>query len=184
MKLVNFVCRVTGLLACLLLVACSHYAFNGASAEGDNPAASLMDFDELLDFSSQMASLPVPARTDACRRLRQVGAGSVNDGVSLQLLVGRLFSDACGDIGTILNTVEAIPAERWRDERLKKLVLLHTEALKRLPQGGKKSSGARKSKVKQGAGSAEESPPEEVRLLREKLEAIRRMEKQMDGAGN
>ncbi len=103
-------------------------------------------------------------------------------------MVGRLLSDACGDIPKILNGVDSIPPGSLSDERMQKLVAIHTEALKRLQNVSRKlGSLERKQKTSNlywNRKIPDGSKKDETRLLREKLEAIRSMEKHLDESGD
>ena len=106
----------------------------------------------------------------------------------MHLMVGRLLSDACGDIPRILDGVDSIPPGSLSDERMQKFVAIHTEALKRLQNVSRKSGSVeRKQKTVQSVPESKEtkgSKKNETRLLREKLEAIRSMEKHLDESGD
>ncbi|MDD1621096.1 MAG: hypothetical protein LUQ11_06405, partial [Methylococcaceae bacterium] len=157
------------------------------SGRYDDPYAQL-DFDELLTFGSNMASIPAASRADVCQSLLKSQKGSSGVGIQLHLLVGRLFSDACGDIPSVLNDVASIPRESLYDERLQKLVAVHTEALKRMHnQARYVCAQENKPKTVQSAPEPKDqtgTKKDETRMLREKLEAIRSLEKQMDGTNS
>lgn len=177
-------------LSLILLSGCAHMnSGSGAwySSRSNDPYAQL-DFDELLSFGSNMAGIPAASRADVCHSLLKSQRGSSDVGIQLHLLVGRLFSDECGDIPGVLDGVAAIPRENLYDERLQKLVAIHTEALKRIgnqakavcTQEHKPKSVQPVLEPKESSGSKKD----ETRLLREKLEAIRSLEKQMDGTNS
>jgi len=154
-------------------------------------------FDELLDFAANMAGMPVAARTDTCRALLKNQKEHPGPQIQLRLLVGRLYSDNCGEITRILEGVAAIPANMFSEERLHKLVASYREALKRMVTSTKKTNVnvvERKQKtvektVEKNSDIENTSEPKAVSkeqkgsessLLRDKLEAIRTMEKQLD----
>jgi hypothetical protein len=103
-------------------------------------------------------------------------------------MVGRLLSDACGEIPRILDGVASIPPRSLNDERMQRFVAINTEALKRLNnQSRKLGSLERKQKTVQNVLESKDSTgskKDENRLLREKLEAIRAMEKHLDESGD
>jgi hypothetical protein len=115
-------------------------------------------------------------------------------------MMARLFSDACGTIPGILEDVGFIPPGSLSDERVQKLVAIHTEALKRLKAASRQpapleckqktvrsahgSKNATGSKNTTGSKNVTGSKNDENRLLREKLEAIRSMEKHLDESGD
>lgn len=172
-------------LSLILLSGCAQYnsPYRGGFYSAYNDPYAQTDFDELLNFSANMANISATARADVCRSLlkSQKGAGT---GIQLHLLVGRLYSDACGDIPAVLDEVASIPPGSLYDDRLQKLVAIHTEALKRMNnQSRKVVTVDRKQKSVQGALEPKDttgSKKDEARLLRDKLEAIRSMEKQLD----
>jgi hypothetical protein len=144
------------------------------------------DFDELLAFGANMAKSSPAARIEICRSLLKRQKASPESGIQLQLMVGRLLSDSCGEIPKILDSINTIAPELLSGDRMRNLVSIHTEALKRLLPVPKKTSTPtpeRKQKTdKSGPEPKEptESKKSETDLLREKLEAIRSMEKHLD----
>jgi len=175
-------------LSILLLAGCAElYPRYGHSDRYYDPYAQ-SELDELLTFGANMANIPASSRTEVCRTLLKRQNESPGAGIQLHLMVGRLFSDACGDIPKILDGVSSIPAANLYDERLQKLVSINTEALKRMNTLSKKigSLGRRQKTVQSLLESkdAKGSKKNETRLLREKLEAIRSMEKHLDESGD
>lgn len=186
-------------LSLLLLAGCTEltHRLNSNTGNYTEPYAQ-SDFDGLLAFGAIMAQIPPPARAETCRTLLQRQQESPRIGFQLHLMVGRLLSDACGDIPEILAGLNAIPTNQLSDERLQKLVFTHTETLKRMESltetlkrrenlsdcRAKKITSLRgKQKSTQSLIETKEptwSKNDEARLLREKLEAIRSMEKQLD----
>ena len=163
--------------------------------------------DELLHFGSNMASMTPSSRADVCRSLLAQQKGISGAGIQLHLMTGRLLSDACGDIGKILDGVDSTPMKNLSDEHLRWLVDVQTEALKRMGNLSKKTGSVEyrtktvqcspvskkaKPESKKGAGkslaepqkgavkSVAEPQQSDSKLLREKLEAIRSMEKKLD----
>ncbi len=154
-------------------------------------------FDELLDFAANMAGMPAAPRLETCRTLLKNQKEHPGPQIQLRLLVGRLYSDNCGEIAKILDGVAAIPANALSDERLNKLVASYREALKRMVTSTKKSNinvVERKPKAVEKTVEknvevetapepkvvAKEPKGSESSLLRNKLEALRTMEKQLD----
>ena len=176
-------------LSLLLLAGCAQ--FNpGGDADSDRyvDPYTQSDFDELLTFGANMAKIPPASRAEVCRTLLKRQKNPLGAGVQLHLMVGRLLSDTCGNIPRILDGVDSIPPGSLPDERMQKLVAIDTEALKRLQSVSKKiSSLERKQKTVQSvleSKDANVSKKNETRLLREKLEAIRSMEKHLDESGD
>lgn len=176
-------------LSLLLLTGCAEFnsGWNGYPDHYNDPYMQ-SDFDELLAFGANMAKTSSSSRADACRTLLKRQKDSSGPGVQLHLMVGRLLSDSCGDISRILNGLNTIPPGSLPDERMQRLVAIHTEALKRLQNVSRKTGTVeRKQKSVQSAPEPKDtngSNKNETRLLREKLEAIRSMEKQLDESGD
>lgn len=144
-----------------------------------------IDFDELLSFGANMANVQAASRAELCRSLLMRHRGPQDAGIQLYLMVGRLLSDSCGSIPKILDGVNAIPAYKLSDARLHRLISIHTAALKRMElaprrQSNSESQSGRVQNPKDSKGAKQD----ENRLLREKLEAIRAMEKQLDESSN
>lgn len=146
------------------------------------------DFEDLLDFGANLAAMNAQGRSETCRGLAKRHKETPDKTITLQLMTGRLLSDACGDIPKILEELASIPPESYADDRTRRLVAIHTEALKRINSANKKiGSLERKQKSVQNVLDAKEtagSKKTESHLLREKLEAIRSMEKQLDETGD
>ncbi|WP_019867093.1 hypothetical protein [Methylovulum miyakonense] len=184
-------------LSLLLLAGCAGFSnsWNGNPGAYSEPYAQA-DFDELLAFGAMMAKIPPSSRSDTCRTLLKRQQEAPGAGFQLHLMVGRLLSDTCGDIPKILDGVNAIPAQNLTDIRLQKLLAIDTETLRRinslpviLSNCPTKKTGSPKRKQKSAptspADEKETAVPkdDENRLLREKLEAIRSMEKHLDESG-
>jgi len=175
-------------LTLLLLTGCAEFNSGFGSGNGDsnpyNDPYARSDFDELLVFGANMANIPPSSRAEVCGLLIKRQKDSPGVGIQLHLMIGRLLSDTCGDISGILNEMSAIPPGSLTDEKVQKLVAINTETLKRMNSATKKlGSLERKRKTVQSvleSKGANGSKKNEARLLREKLEAIRSMEKQMD----
>jgi len=176
-------------LSLLLLTGCAglNSSWEGDSNRYNDPYAQ-SDFDELLAFGANMANIPPSSRAKVCRTLLKSQKDSHGAGIQLHLMVGRLLSDACGDIPRILDGVDSIPPGSLPDVRMQRLVAIHTEALKRLYNVPRKvGSIDRKQKTVQTVTETKDSTgskSDETRLLREKLEAIRSMEKHLDESGD
>jgi len=180
--------KISLVLSLLLLTGCAEFTtgWEGDSNRNIDPYTQ-SDFDELLAFGANMANIPPSSRTKVCRTLLKRQNDSAGIGVQLHLMVGRLLSDACGDIPAILDGVGSIPYASLSDERMQKLVAIDKEILKRMQNVPKKSGSVeRKSKKIQSVPEPKQtkgSNNNETRLLREKLEAIRSMEKHLDESG-
>ena len=123
-------------LAFLLLTGCA--GFN-SSKHDQNAAFASEDLGELLHFGSDMANMAESSRAEVCQALlnRQKEAPSV--GVQLHLMTGRMLSDACGDINTILaGAADGTLMKNLSDERVRWLAAAQTEALKRMGDQSRK----------------------------------------------
>lgn len=140
--------------------------------------------DDLLAFGASMATMSETARADLCKSLQSTQKVSYSEGVQLHLMVGRLLSDACGDITKILEGVKSLSPSYTADERMQRLIAIDTQTLIRMHNLEKKQRVVLQKPKKSKAVVETKDPPEpkhnETNLLREKLEAIRSIEKQMD----
>jgi hypothetical protein len=181
--------KITLALCLLLLAGCAQInsRWDGNSHHYNDPYAQ-SDFDELLAFGANLANIPPASRAKVCRTLLTHKKGAPGMGILLHQMVGRLLSDACGEIPRILDGVASIPPGSLNDERMQRFVAINTEALKRLNnQPRKLGSQGHKQKTVQNVHESKDSTgskKDENRLLREKLEAIRSMEKHLDESGD
>jgi hypothetical protein len=177
---IRFIC----LASVLLMTGCAQFnsGFGGGFSNHYSDPYARSDYEELLTFGDNMAHMSASSRADVCRTLVRRQKVSRDPGVQLHLMVGRLLSDSCGSISKVLRGVETVPLT---DSRLQRFVSINTEALKRMNSGSRRSSGSVGSRPKKAQtvyepNDSKGSRKDENRLLREKLEAIRSMEKQMD----
>lgn len=173
----------------LLLVGCAHFNSETADTvpECYTPPKVASKFDKLLAFAHDTSNMPSAARTVLCHNLIKHQQESSDNDTLLQLAVGRTLSDACGDIGKLLDQVNAIPPSELEDEPLRQFVSLQQEVLKNMLGVSKKLNNLEKKKKKKPSSSDNrdaEPVNDETRLLREKLDAIRSMEKQLDGTSD
>jgi|WetSurMetagenome_2_1015567.scaffolds.fasta_scaffold26006_3 hypothetical protein len=181
--------RLSVALSLLLLAGCTQ--FNSTKDEDSvhfvSPFAP-SEFDELLSFGANMANAPPSSRIQVCRTLLKSRKSTPETGVLLRQMVGRLLSDACGEIPAIMKGVGSIPPESLTDERMQRFVAINIETLKRMQNVSRKlGSLERKQKTVKSvlkSKDANGSKKNETRLLREKLEAIRSMEKHLDESGD
>jgi hypothetical protein len=140
--------------------------------------------DEVLAFGANMAGLSEASRSDQCQSLIKAQERSPSNDKHLQLMVGRLLSDDCGDIPAILEGVDAISRAYASDKSVQRLIFINTMALQRMQQQSHKTYRSepktRKVRTVPEVKDVGEPQKDETRLLREKLEAIRSLEKQMD----
>ncbi|WP_150049640.1 MULTISPECIES: hypothetical protein [Methylomonas] len=173
----------------ILLGGCAH--FQSDPEPPPQPCAPqpkpVSELENLLTFAFDMANMSETARSEACSALlkrQQIAETTTN---LLQLAVGRQLSGACGDIEQILSKLNEIPPEQLGDEPLRLFVGFQKATLTSKGQLSKKIGKLeRKQKKYQSAlesKDANATKANEARLLREKLEAIRSMEKQLDESG-
>jgi hypothetical protein len=142
------------------------------------------DLEELLNYGAKMSAMSPASRSEQCRSLLKYQGESAEISVPLHQMFGRLLSDSCGDIPRILDNLSSINLSNQVDENVKKQISINMEALKRMNSAAKKLAALeRKQKTVQNmveskGGSA--AKKDETQLLKEKLEAIRSMEKQID----
>ncbi len=151
-------------LAFLLLTGCA--GFN-SSKHDQNAAFASEDLGELLHFGSDMANMPESSRAEVCQALlnRQKEAPSV--GVQLHLMTGRMLSDACGDINTILaGAADGTLMKNLSDERVRWLAAAQTEALKRMgDQSRKLAVLERRPKTAPSVSYSKKRKPESYRKV-------------------
>ncbi len=187
MLLLHFIRNIGLALGLVVLTGCAELNPNGYANSYNNPYRQ-SELDELLTFGDNMAKIPSSSRVKVCRTLLTRQNNYTDSGVLFHLLIGRLLSDSCGDIPKILEGIASIPPARLNDEQLMKLVAINMEALKRMNYTSKKVvSMERKQKKAPTVPESKDSSGsknDEARLLREKLEAIRSMEKHLDESGD
>jgi hypothetical protein len=170
----------------LLVSGCAGFnsAYSDRDAENRYDPYAQSGIDELLAFGASMAGMPDADRAELCKSLLNTQKISPSDGKQLHLMVGRLLSNACGDIPSILQGVHAISPAYASDERVQRLIAIHTQALERQYRQAEKLNVVEQKQKKIKTTLESKVPVEtqknETSLLREKLEAIRSMEKQMD----
>ncbi len=166
-----------------LLSGCNHFGSRYSNSAHNDPYA-YTGVEDLLSFGYSMANMSESARSEVCKSLQNTQNISPSVGVQLHLMEGRLLSDSCGDIPKLLDGVTAISPVYLTDENLQRLIALHTQTLTRMQDQSKKMCGTglrlQKNKTLTESKESREPKKNETRLLREKLEAIRTMEKQLD----
>ncbi|MEY3289907.1 MAG: hypothetical protein RLZZ419_2149 [Pseudomonadota bacterium] len=190
MNIIFGINRLSLVLSLLLLTGCAQFTSDWAGNLGryEDPYAQ-SDFDGLFGFDANMAKMPLSSRSEVCDILLKRQKSYPAVGIQLRLMIGRLFSDACGNITDILDGVSAIPSGSLSDARVQNLVAIHTEALRRLQVVSRKPLPleCKQKTVKPASASGSKNEKgvrsDENRLLREKLEAIRSMEKHLDESG-
>ncbi|MDD2738844.1 MAG: hypothetical protein PHR94_07900 [Methylomonas lenta] len=155
---------------------------NRATTPYNDPYAQ-SGIDDLLAFGASIATMSETSRAELCKSLQNTQKISYSEGVQLHLMVGRLLSDDCGDITKILEGVKSLSPSYTADERMQRLIAIDTQTLIRMHNLEKKQRVVlQKPKKSKAVETKNPSEPKqnETNLLREKLEAIRSMEKQMD----
>jgi hypothetical protein len=191
MLLILFIRNIGLVLGFLFMAGCAEFNSGWEGNPGSYRAPythTQSDFDELLGFGANMAKISPSSRAEVCRTLLKRQKKPPGIEVYLHLMLGRLLSDACGDIPRILEGVGSIPPASLSDERMQRLVAINTEVLKRLQNVSRKvGTLERKQKSVQSVLESKDenaSKKNETRLLREKLGAIRSMEKHLDESGD
>ncbi|WP_347986251.1 hypothetical protein [Methylomonas sp. AM2-LC] len=175
----------------LLLAGCSQLntqdEYPQSSGQNQAPVVSASpDYDVLLDFSLKVSNMAVAGRAELCRSLLKRQKETPSTEISVQLLIGRLFSESCGDISKILDAVASVSSTNQYDEHSQKLIVIYAEILKRMQNSSKKLVALeRKQKSLQALLDSKgnknpQGSSNDSRLLRDKLDAIRNMEKQLD----
>lgn len=141
--------------------------------------------DALLAFGASMAKMSKTSQSELCKSLLDNQKNSPSDEVKLHLMVGRLLSDSCGDIPKLLEDINALKPNLGSDENLQRLIALHTQVLAEMQaQESKIGSMEHNQRKVKSILDAKGVKKKENRLLREKLEAIRSLEKQLDESSN
>jgi hypothetical protein len=179
--------NINAALCVLLLSGCApyHSHWHGYPRSHYNDPYAQSDIDELLQFGATMSRISPSSRAETCRILlkRQKDSPTPIAGVQIHLMLGRLFSESCGDIPKILQGVDSIPSRQLYDEQTQQLIAINREALKQLDAQPRKTvflERKNKTIAEPEAQAVPGSAKDENLLLREKLEAIRSMEKKMD----
>lgn len=131
-------CVALSSLALLLLTGCAGFH---SSKDDQNAAFASEDLGELLHFGSDLANMAEPSRTEVCQALLNRQQEAPSAGIQLHLMTGRLLSDACGDINTILAGADSTLMNNLSDERVRWLAAAQTEALKRMGDQSRKLAG-------------------------------------------
>lgn len=136
------------------------------------------DVDELLHFQADFAGKSPNARAEECRWLLKRQQETPQLGWTMRLMMGRTLSDSCGEPTKLIRTYEALADKIVPDQRITWMATYHAEVLKRSGTPTRKASGT--SDRKQKTDTPQNPGKDDSKLLREKLEAIRSIEKKMD----
>jgi hypothetical protein len=158
------------LLLLMLLTGCGGGYYLSSPSGGGS-----VDVEELLTFQSAFASKSPADRGEECRALLKRQQQSPQTGWVLRLMIGRLLSDSCGDPGRLVRSYDSLKSRSYLDRGVVAMGDYHSKVLQRLSYLGRKDASADKEPKGQSASGKDES-----KLLREKLEAIRTIEKEMD----
>lgn len=132
---------------------------------------------ELIDFQSDFAHKSPASRSEECRTLSQRQRETPHARWILRLMLGRALSEACGDVAKLLRAYDNLTARNVLDQPVAGMAAYQAEILRRVGTGGRKGSIAdRKTKSEPTLKTGKD----ESKLLREKIEAIRSIEKKMD----
>jgi hypothetical protein len=152
-------------LLILLLPGCG----GGYYGPGRSYGGGSVDVDDLVQFQSSFADKSPSARAEECRRMLRYQQQSPQPGWALRLMIGRPLSEACGEPGRLVRSYESLRSKRYLGRGAEGMGNYYAKLLQRLNVAG----GAR-SEPTSRAGK------DDAKLLREKLEAIRAIEKEMD----
>jgi len=171
-------------LLLLLMTGCTQYypRYDGFYDRYEDPY-SQANADELLSFGARMSRMSTSSRAKECRTLLKRQKKYPSAGTQLHLMVGRLHSDSCGEVAKILSGVGSMPKGRF-NEQTQNLIAIHMDALKHLNTLSKKYGLLGCNQISDESDlevkDVKRSNKNETRLLREKLDAIRAMEKHLD----
>ena len=202
------------LISGLLLTGCVGNTPQTAAEQHQRYRYDRVDLDELLAFGSELAERNDEELDNVCHELNQLEDNPVmaGSGLLLHRMVGRLYSEKCGDLKSLVKRLDSFSLESLPDWRTRQLVVMQASILRRkLPltlspklvklktKTRKTTAGGRKrtGKHENTAMSLHRSIPvnalaqphphssapvksSDDRLLKNKLEAIRAMEKQLD----
>lgn len=143
---------------------------------------SQSDLEILLDFGANLSGLSASARAENCSAWLKRHKENPGFEALTHLLVGRLYADECGDIAKLVDDVRNLPADSLADSRLRNFVTLTMDSLLSQQELSKKlqtlERKQKKAKIIVEKNTSDKKP--DASLLRDKLEAIRAMEKQLD----
>ncbi|MGR8930203.1 MAG: hypothetical protein ACU836_06130 [Gammaproteobacteria bacterium] len=176
--------RPLNVLFILILAGCAQLQppYNGTQAAVQSYRYSPSNVTEILAFGAEIAKMNESSRAEKCKALAsQTKKPGEHRTIQLKLMVGRLLSDSCGDIPALLEEIDRLEISRDAVD-LQHLVALHKLALIRIYEQSQKLSSMeqKRPKVIKSSPDAKGTDKSEARILREKLEAIRSMEKQLD----
>lgn len=138
-----------------------------------------VDSDELLRFGADLANATNTQRKTICRDLLQRERERAQPGLALHLLIGRTLSKSCGDIATVLRWVAAIPPDTLRDDRVRWLIAKEQAVLKEMQRLTRAAASAART-PKTARTDCPQPQQDEAQRLRQKLDEIRAIERQLD----
>lgn len=184
-------------LLALLLSGCAGHATGPQPRKAQSYNYAQGDLDELLTFGSDLAGMNETELADICREMRRRENLPALAGGALVLhqMLGQLRYDKCADHDSLVARVDSFLLESLPDFRARQLVVMQAGLLRRQPSPTtapvKSAPAGARNRTRKAAPrpkpaapvSVPASRPEqqaEAPLLRQKLEAIRAMEQQMD----
>lgn len=129
-----------------------------------------VDVDDLLRFQASFADKSPVARAEECRRMLKYQKQSPKPDWILRLMIGRPLSESCGEPAWLVRKFEALRSKRYLGRMTEGLANYQIKVLQRLCSSGRTEKD--ETTIKPSKNDA--------KLLRDKLEAIRTMEKAMD----
>jgi len=184
-----FFMRAGGILLLILTLTATGCA--SFSTDQQKPPAKPDPFGQsrvipLLAFGANMATLSRDSQSELCKSILETPQTQTpSDDTPLRLMVGRLLSASCGDIPKILEDIEAIRSRYISDDYLQRFITLQVQVLAHMhTQSVKLDIVEHDQKKVKSLLNTKGEKKKENNLLREKLEAIRSMEKQLDESSN
>lgn len=173
------------LLCSFLLGGCAGHRFGFPSGTRGDESPNV---GELVNFQVDFAAKSPADRVKECRALRKKQGAKPEARWLLRLMIGRALSEGCGEPAALLRAYDALAGQRSLEQPVAGMAAYQAEVLKRVGRPARQAvPTGRKSRDETvqpaGKDKAEPTPPaakDEAKLLREKLDAIRSMEKKMD----
>lgn len=188
----------SALLASILLCGCTGHATGPQPRKAQSYNYAQGDLDELLTFGSDLVGMNETELADICREMRRRENLPALAGGALVLhqMLGQLRYDKCADHDSLVARVDSFLLESLPDFRARQLVVMQAGLLRRqkpspatapvksAPAGARNRTRKAAPRPKTAAPVSVPAPQPgqqaEAPLLRQKLEAIRAMEQQMD----
>lgn len=183
-----------------LLSGCASHTAGTPPQKTRTYAYAQGDLDELLTFGSDLAGMNEAELANICREMRRRENLPALAGGTLVLhqMLGQLRYDQCADYDSLVARMNSFLLESLPDHRSRQLVLMQAAILRRQRPPSvapvKSAPAGARNRPRKAAPRPKPAPPAsapgsqpvaagDASLLRQKLEAIRAMERRMDTAG-